>query len=108
MNTFINHIKIDFLITSKETFKHRYIHLIYVLVLLNVPDFWTAPEVIRSEKNVDVQKGDIFALGIIFKEVFTRSTPYSEYGFMTSEGRVGYLNIDLFFTPRWFLQTTGV
>ncbi|CAG5117840.1 unnamed protein product, partial [Candidula unifasciata] len=46
---------------------------------------WTAPEVIRAEKDVDTQKADIFSLGILLKEVFTRSTPYSEYAAMTVE-----------------------
>ncbi|ESO97829.1 hypothetical protein LOTGIDRAFT_104429, partial [Lottia gigantea] len=45
---------------------------------------WTAPEVLRSERNVDFQKVDIYALGIVVKEVFTRSGPYSEFGFLNS------------------------
>ncbi|KAH9518862.1 Nitrogen permease reactivator protein, partial [Bulinus truncatus] len=47
-------------------------------------EFWTAPEVLRCEKDLDVQKSDIYSIGIIFKEVFTRSTAYVEYSFMTS------------------------
>ncbi|KAK6191942.1 hypothetical protein SNE40_003513 [Patella caerulea] len=45
---------------------------------------WTAPEVLRNERNVDFQKVDIYAVGIIIKEVFTRSSPYSEFQFLSS------------------------
>ncbi|KAJ8299585.1 hypothetical protein KUTeg_023645, partial [Tegillarca granosa] len=44
---------------------------------------WTAPEILRGEKIVDRQKADIFSLGIILKEIFTRSGPYTEYPFLT-------------------------
>ncbi|WAR01722.1 ANPRA-like protein [Mya arenaria] len=48
---------------------------------------WMAPECLREERKekcVDRQKVDIYALGIILKEVFTRSGPYSEYPFLES------------------------
>ncbi|XP_055957672.1 atrial natriuretic peptide receptor 2 [Patella vulgata] len=45
---------------------------------------WTAPEVLRNERNVDFLKVDIYAVGIIIKEVFTRSSPYSEFQFLSS------------------------
>ncbi|KAL3842855.1 hypothetical protein ACJMK2_020836 [Sinanodonta woodiana] len=45
---------------------------------------WMAPEVLLRRKDIDRQKADIFSLGIILKEVFTRSGPYSEYPFLTS------------------------
>ncbi|XP_060068241.1 atrial natriuretic peptide receptor 1-like [Ylistrum balloti] len=44
---------------------------------------WTCPEILRSDKIYDKQKGDIYSLGIIIKEVFTRSGPYTEYPFLT-------------------------
>ncbi|XP_025088267.1 atrial natriuretic peptide receptor 1-like isoform X2 [Pomacea canaliculata] len=47
-------------------------------------ELWTAPEVLKGETGVDLQKADIYALGIILKEVFTRSGPYSDYSFMSS------------------------
>ncbi|XP_055899776.1 atrial natriuretic peptide receptor 2-like isoform X2 [Biomphalaria glabrata] len=47
-------------------------------------DLWTAPEILRVEKEVDLQKSDIYSIGIIFKEVFTRSTAFVEYSFLTS------------------------
>ncbi|KAL4225191.1 hypothetical protein ACF0H5_015882 [Mactra antiquata] len=50
---------------------------------------WTSPESLREEKGekgsvhmVDQQKADIFAIGIIFKEIFTLSDPYAEYQFL--------------------------
>ncbi|CAC5381930.1 ANPRA [Mytilus coruscus] len=43
---------------------------------------WTAPEVLRNEKVLDKQKADLFSLGIILKEVFTRSGPYTEFPFL--------------------------
>ncbi|XP_071122503.1 atrial natriuretic peptide receptor 1-like [Mytilus edulis] len=43
---------------------------------------WTAPEVLRNEKVLDEQKADLFSLGIILKEVFTRSGPYTEFPFL--------------------------
>ncbi|XP_065940267.1 atrial natriuretic peptide receptor 2 isoform X1 [Magallana gigas] len=43
---------------------------------------WTAPELLRLEKSIDKQKVDIFSLGIILKEIFTRSGPYTEYPFL--------------------------
>ncbi|XP_062610157.1 atrial natriuretic peptide receptor 1-like isoform X1 [Saccostrea cucullata] len=43
---------------------------------------WTAPEILRSEKTIDKQKADIFSLGVILKEIFTRSGPYTEYSFL--------------------------
>ncbi|CAL1529563.1 unnamed protein product, partial [Lymnaea stagnalis] len=45
-------------------------------------EFWTAPEVLRGQREVDLQKSDIFSLGVIFKEVFTRSSAYAEFNFM--------------------------
>nr|KAG5694015.1 hypothetical protein BaRGS_002469 [Batillaria attramentaria] len=45
-------------------------------------ELWTAPEVLRGERGVDFQKVDMYALGIILKEVFTRSGPYSDYAFL--------------------------
>lgn len=47
---------------------------------------WTAPECLREEKDktVDKQKADIFAIGVIFKEIFTRSAPYTEYPFLVA------------------------
>lgn len=47
---------------------------------------WTAPELLRSEKSIDKQKVDIFSLGIILKEIFTRSGPYTEYPFLRMHG----------------------
>ncbi|XP_067655026.1 atrial natriuretic peptide receptor 2-like isoform X2 [Haliotis asinina] len=47
-------------------------------------DLWTAPEILRAERNVDFQKTDIYAIGVIMKEVFTRSGPYTEYPFFCS------------------------
>lgn len=40
---------------------------------------WSSPEVLRYAKTVDKQKADVFSLGIIIKEVFTRSGPFTEY-----------------------------
>ena len=50
-------------------------------------EIWTAPELLRQERGTDFQKADIFSMGIILKEVFTRSTAYADYSFMTSSGR---------------------
>ncbi|XP_048242555.1 atrial natriuretic peptide receptor 2-like isoform X1 [Haliotis rufescens] len=47
-------------------------------------ELWTAPEILRAERNVEFQKADIYAVGIIMKEVFTRSGPYTEYPFYCS------------------------
>ncbi|XP_067655783.1 atrial natriuretic peptide receptor 2-like [Haliotis asinina] len=47
-------------------------------------ELWTAPEILRAERNVEFQKADIYAVGIILKEVFTRSGPYTEYPFYCS------------------------
>ncbi|XP_048242598.1 atrial natriuretic peptide receptor 2-like isoform X2 [Haliotis rufescens] len=47
-------------------------------------DLWTAPEVLRADRNIDFQKADIYAIGVIMKEVFTRSGPYTEYPFFCS------------------------
>lgn len=57
--------------------------LLFVLELL-----WTAPECLRDGKDrpVDKQKADIYALGVIFKEIFTRSSPYTEYPFLVANG----------------------
>ncbi|XP_041367586.1 atrial natriuretic peptide receptor 2-like [Gigantopelta aegis] len=47
-------------------------------------ELWTAPEVLRADRAVDFQKVDIYSLGIIFKEMFTRSGPYTEYPFFSA------------------------
>ena len=53
---------------------------------------WTAPEALREEKDkngdkhIDHQKADIYALGIILKELFSRSGPYTEYPFLVPYG----------------------
>lgn len=41
--------------------------------------YWTSPEVLRGEKVVDMQKADMYSLGVIYKEVFTLTEPYKEY-----------------------------
>ncbi|KAK3101573.1 hypothetical protein FSP39_004555 [Pinctada imbricata] len=46
--------------------------------------FWTAPELLRNEKVPDRQKADIYSLGVILKEIFTRSGPYTEYNIFTA------------------------
>jgi serine/threonine protein kinase len=50
---------------------------------------WMAPECLREGKDrrVDKQKADIYALGIILKEIFTRSSPYTEYPFLVAHGK---------------------
>ncbi|XP_045175624.2 atrial natriuretic peptide receptor 1-like isoform X2 [Mercenaria mercenaria] len=47
---------------------------------------WKAPECLRDGKDrpYDKQKADIYALGIILKEIFTRSSPYTEYPFLVA------------------------
>ena len=47
---------------------------------------WTAPECLREATDIDKQKADIFAMGIIFKEIFTRSGPYTDYPFLMAHG----------------------
>lgn len=47
---------------------------------------WSAPEVLFSEQHIDFQKADIYSLGVIMKEVFTRSAPYNEYEDMAPHG----------------------
>lgn len=60
---------------------------------------WTAPELLRLEKSIDEQKVDIFSLGIILKEIFTRSGPYTEYPFLRihGEGVIQYCHMVGFF-----------
>ena len=56
---------------------------------------WSAPECLRavtSERFVDRQKVDIYALGVVLKEVFTRSGPYTEYPFLVPHGETTYLS----------------
>jgi len=50
---------------------------------------WSAPECLRNEgkDRHDRQKVDTYALGIVLKEVFTRSAPYTEYPFLVSHGK---------------------
>lgn len=47
---------------------------------------WKSPECLREGKDrpIDKQKADMYALGIIFKEIFTRSSPYTEYPFLVA------------------------
>lgn len=63
---------------------------------------WTAPEVLRMEQIDDYQKSDIYSLGIILKEVFTRSGPYTDYPFLTAYGKVlpnfAYIPLSCVFT----------
>ena len=51
-------------------------------------DLWTAPEVLRGEVLHDHEKrlADVYALGIIMKEVFTRTGPYTEFTGVTAKG----------------------
>ncbi len=59
-----------------------------LLFLLYPGLFWTAPETLREYgQNVDAlpatcrchhQAGDVYAVGVILKEVFCRNEPYSE------------------------------
>lgn len=67
--------------------KCLFIHLNYSTELQ-----WTAPELLRSEKTIDKQKADIFSLGIILKEIFTRSGPYTEYPFLKIQGEENLLD----------------
>ena len=54
---------------------------------ISVPELlWTAPECLREAADIDQQKADIFAMGIIFKEIFTRSGPYTDYPFLVAHG----------------------
>jgi len=59
-------------------------HWLTPLVFLEL--LWTAPEILRNEKVIDRQKADIYSLGIILKEVFTRSGPYTEFSFLSPSG----------------------
>ena len=57
-------------------------------MIFNFPEMlWTAPECIRETTDIDQQKADIFAMGIIFKEIFTRSGPYTDYPFLVAHGK---------------------
>jgi len=65
-------------------------HCFFVVELL-----WSAPECLRavtSERFVDRQKVDIYALGVVLKEVFTRSGPYTEYPFLVPHGETTHLS----------------
>ncbi|XP_059156438.1 atrial natriuretic peptide receptor 2-like [Physella acuta] len=46
-------------------------------------EFWTAPEILRGERGVEMQKCDIYSLGVVYKEVFSKTSAYSEFGFMS-------------------------
>lgn len=40
---------------------------------------WTAPEILMREKNCYSEKSDVYSLGIIFWEMVSRQTPFSEF-----------------------------
>jgi hypothetical protein len=53
-------------------------------------DLWTAPEVLRGHVFHDHEKrqADVYSLGIVMKEVFTRTGPYSEFHGVTAQGTI--------------------
>ncbi|KAK7099561.1 hypothetical protein V1264_003686 [Littorina saxatilis] len=64
-------------------------------------DLWTAPEVLRGEVFLDQDKrqADVFSLGVVMKEVFTRTGPYSEFTGVTAKEiieKVKYPNCGVF------------
>lgn len=54
---------------------------------------WSSPEILRGEENVDRQKCDMYSAGIIFKEVFCRNGPYTEYESMLPAGKNSWLEM---------------
>jgi hypothetical protein len=69
----------------------------YINSLQFVALLWTPPEVLQSvnldspdvrlhELRCTTAAGDMYAVGITLKELFTRSAPYAEYEESTSEG----------------------
>ena len=59
---------------------------------------WTSPEILREfysdlsdvtlRYDVGTQASDVYSTGVIIKEVFSRSDPYTEYENMDLEGGI--------------------
>ena len=72
--------------------------LIYKLLRVGLQ--WTSPELLRKfhpdlKHNITgnfegTQAGDVYSAGVVMKEVFSRSDPYTEFENLDLEGNVKY------------------
>lgn len=73
MNTLLEGAKPNFEMTDHAFFSNLY---------------WTAPELLRISYSFinGTKSGDVFAFGVIFKEVICSNEPYAEYEYMEPRG----------------------